>query len=179
MLTPRFVSARKSPDLVRCTGEARELPDLCCVAPALIAFERSDHAGLLAWICAVVVSGPFGSVSGLLRVRFGFVSGCWVGVGVGSGRDASVREKNIATLEILGVGVFSSRAFSLWMIWGFRLPRGMDRQHLSPNVTQKKPSATSSRESGQKLSHWRHVQSACFKGSRTSCDVIIILLPFF
>ena len=37
----------------------------------------------------------FGSVSGLFRVRFGSVSG---GVGVGLGRGASVREKNITML---------------------------------------------------------------------------------
>ena len=36
-------------------------------------------------------SGPFGSVSGLFRVRFGVLGG----VGVGSWRGASVREKNI------------------------------------------------------------------------------------
>ena len=36
---------------------------------------------------------PFGSVSGLFRVRFGVLGG----VGVGSGRGASVREKNITT----------------------------------------------------------------------------------
>ena len=49
------------------------------------------------------VSGPFrvrfGSVSGLFWVRFGSVSGPFRGVrlgsGVGSGRGASVREKNI------------------------------------------------------------------------------------
>ena len=40
-----------------------------------------------------VRSAPFDSVSGLFRVRFGSVSGCWAG----SGRGASVREKNITT----------------------------------------------------------------------------------
>ena len=44
----------------------------------------------------------FGSVSGLSRVRFGSVSGCWGGVGVGSGRGASVREKNITMLGPIG-----------------------------------------------------------------------------
>ena len=38
---------------------------------------------------------PFGSVSGLFRVRFGVLGG----VGVGSGRGASVREKNITMLR--------------------------------------------------------------------------------
>ena len=42
-----------------------------------------------------VVSGPFGSVSGLFRVRFGVLGEVLGGVGVGSGRGASVREKNI------------------------------------------------------------------------------------
>ena len=37
---------------------------------------------------------PFGSVLGLFRVRFGVLGG----VGVGSGRGASVREKNITTV---------------------------------------------------------------------------------
>ena len=37
----------------------------------------------------------FGSVSGLFRVRFGVLGG----VGVGSGREASVREKNITSLD--------------------------------------------------------------------------------
>ena len=32
---------------------------------------------------------PFGSVSGLLRVRFGSVSGCWVGSGWGRGEGLS------------------------------------------------------------------------------------------
>ena len=41
------------------------------------------------------VSGPFGSVSDPFRVRFG----CWGGVGVGSGRGASAREKSITTLD--------------------------------------------------------------------------------
>ena len=40
-------------------------------------------------------SAPFGSVSGLFRVRFGSVSGPLGGVGVGSVRGASVREQNI------------------------------------------------------------------------------------
>ena len=48
------------------------------------------------------VSGPFGSVC----VRFGSVSGafrvCFGGVGVGSGRGASVKEKNITTLRFKG-----------------------------------------------------------------------------
>ena len=42
---------------------------------------------------------PFGSVSGLFRVRFGSVSGPLGGVGVGSGGGASVKEKNISTLD--------------------------------------------------------------------------------
>ena len=40
-------------------------------------------------------SAPFGSVSGLFRVRFGSVSGVLGGVVAGSARGASVREKNI------------------------------------------------------------------------------------
>ena len=40
-------------------------------------------------------SGPFGSVLAPFRVRFGSVSGPLDGVGVGSVRGASVREKNI------------------------------------------------------------------------------------
>ena len=40
-------------------------------------------------------SAPFGSVSGLFRIRFGSVSGVLGGVVVGSVKGASVREKNI------------------------------------------------------------------------------------
>ena len=47
--------------------------------------------------------------------------------------------------------------------------KSMDSQRLSPNV---KSSATSSRKFGQKSSHPAMQQSACLKGSRTSCDVI-------
>ena len=42
----------------------------------------------------------FGSVSGLFRVRFGVLGG----VGVGSGRGASVREKNITTFGYATLG---------------------------------------------------------------------------
>ena len=54
------------------------------------------------------ISAPFRSVSGPFRLRFGCVSGPFRvrfgvlrGVGVGSGRGASVREKNINMLDSL------------------------------------------------------------------------------
>ena len=52
---------------------------------------------------------PFGSVSGLFRVRFGSVSGVLGGVVVGSVRGASVREKNITTLAVLAKDVFGAK----------------------------------------------------------------------
>ena len=52
---------------------------------------------------------PFGCVSGLFRVRFGSVSGPFGGVGVGSGRGAFVREKNITKVGMTG-DAFSIKA---------------------------------------------------------------------